>query len=239
MDPYRIYGEFYDATQGAPDGQDYLHLLRKHHPDAETLLEIACGTGAHLLPLAEHYDVAGLDLSRTMLKHARKRLPGAKFFRQDMARFHIDRTFDAIICPYDSINHLLAFGDWVRTFKAAKRHLKPKGVFIFDMNTEYRLRELATAPAWVQHFGDDHMIMDVVCAGNGVTDWHIKIFERKRKNTYRLHYEIIKERSFDHDRVLAALRRCFDVVRAYDPKGWSRPKNSSRRLFYVCRKMSR
>lgn len=235
MEPYAVYGHFYDVTQGTPDGAHYLHLLRRYHPMARSLLEIGCGTGAHLAPLVEHYAVTGLDLSRTMLRYARRRLPGVKFHRQNMAGFKLDASFDAVICPFDSINHLLKFADWVRTFKAAKRHLNAKGVFIFDINTEYRLRELANAPPWTHRFEDNYLIMEVALSANGVTDWDIRVFERVKKATYRLHQEVIKERSFGHEKVKGALQGCFDDVRAYDLAGWSRPKVSSKRLFYVCR----
>lgn len=235
MQSYFVYGHFYDATQAPSSGWPYLHLLRKHHPTAKSLLEIACGTGAQLLPLSRYYAVAGLEVSGTMLKYARKKLPNVNFFHQNMAGFKVGRTFDAIICAYDSINHLLRFGDWVRTFRAVKRHLNDKGVFIFDINTEHKLRELVDAPAEVRRFGEHYMIMKVASAGNGVTDWDIKIFEHRRKTSYHLHHEIIKERSFAHERVIAALRRYFSEVRGYDLKGWSRPKKRSRRLYYVCK----
>jgi SAM-dependent methyltransferase len=238
MEQYSIYGHFYDITQGDHDGHQYLHLLRKHHPKARSLLELACGTGTYLLPLSKHYDVSGLDISSTMLKYARKKLPGIKFSCQNMAEFKLNQKFDAIICPYDSINHLLKFSDWRQTFRAAKRHLNEKGVFIFDINTEYKLRKFSAAPAYTRSFGDNYMIMQIIDSGNGVTDWNIKIFEHQRNKTYRLHHEIIKERSFAHDRVMAALRLYYDEVRSYDIQKWSRPKKTSGRLFYVCRSKS-
>jgi SAM-dependent methyltransferase len=169
-----------------------------------------------------------------MLKYARRKLPDVAFHHQDMAAFKIPSRFDAIICPYDSINHLLRFSDWVRTFRAAKRHLNPGGVFIFDVNTDHRLRELANAPPWVHRFGSNYLIMNVSLSKTGVSDWTIKVFERIKGRSYRLHHDVIKERSFGNERVVAALKSHFHSVRTYDPIGWSRPKTASRRLFYVC-----
>jgi len=233
-EPYTVYGHFYDATQRKPDPSQYLNLLRKFHPRANTLLEIACGTGAHLAPLAEHYAVTGLDVSRTMLRYARKKLPEVRFHHQNMADFRLEATFDAVICPYDSINHMVRFEDWVKTFHAAKRHLNPKGVFIFDINTEYRLRDLGGLPAWARRFGENYVIMKVSVGKDGIADWDIKVFEREKRGMFRLHHEVIRERSFAHERVKRALKACFDHVWTYDLEGWSRPKATSRRLFYVC-----
>ena len=238
MAQYDSYARFYDATQGAFYERQYLHLLRKYHAKAESLLEIACGTGCLLMPLSKHYQVAGLDISGAMLKLARQKMPDIKFYRQSMAGFQVNRPFDAIICPYDSINHLLTFGDWVKTFRAAKRHLNLGGVFIFDINTEFRLKELAASPTWVHEFDGNTLMMNVSEAGKGVTVWDVKVFERESAKTYRLHHDLIKEISFPLARVRSALKRHFDTVRVFDVRNWSRPKKTSRRLFFLGRRKS-
>jgi SAM-dependent methyltransferase len=235
MEPYDVYSRFYDATQGKPDGAQYRYLLGRHHPQARTVLELACGTGAHLVPLARSYAVEGLDVSRAMLRYARKRLPDVTFHRQSMVGFKVPRHFDAIVCPYDSMNHLLRFRDWVKTFQAARRHLKPGGVFVFDVNTGHRLRRLADSPPWVHRFGNNYLIMRVSLRSNGVSEWEITILEWRKGRSYRSHHEVIRERTFDNVRVVAALRSLFDSVQTYDGNHWSRAKAESQRLFYVCR----
>jgi cyclopropane fatty-acyl-phospholipid synthase-like methyltransferase len=235
LEPYAIYGPFYDATQGPRNAANYLHLLRQHHPRARTLLEIACGTGATLVPLSKKYSVTGLDVSRTMLRIARSKLPAVKFHCQDMAGFQLKERFDAVICPYDSINHLLGFKDWVRTFKAARRHLNTDGVFIFDMNTRHKLQTLAKSATWIRQFDENYLIMKVSMSAHAVADWDVRVFERLKSGQYRLHHEVIKERSFDHEQIQSSLKSCFQTVRAFDVAGWSRPKRLSGRLFYVCR----
>jgi SAM-dependent methyltransferase len=234
MESYTVYGHFYDATQGTRFGVSYLRLLRKHHPQARSLLEIACGTGALLESLAQHYVVTGLDLSRTMLRYAREKLPGVRLHHQNMVGFKLDSTFDAVICPYDSMNHVLRFTEWVRTFEAVRRHLNPGGIFIFDINTEYRLHDLARLQPWTRSFGENRVIMNVSMSKTGIADWEIEVFERKKSGLYRLHREVIQERSFAHDQIMKTLTSCFSEVSAYDGTDWSRPKATSRRLFYVC-----
>ena len=147
MDTYKVYGNFYDATQESGRSATYLRLLREHNETANTVLEIACGTASHLEPLANDYAVEGLDISPTMIKYARKRMPAVRFHQKNMVCFDIGKTFDAVISPYDSINHLLKFSDWKRTFKAAARHLNTNGVFIFDVNTESKLKQMSLAPS--------------------------------------------------------------------------------------------
>src|SRR4030095_3023897 len=214
LEPYAIYARFYDATQGPRNAANYLHLLREQHPRARTLLEIACGTGANLVPLSKQYSVTGLDVSRTMLRYARTKLPAVKFHCQDMAGFQLKERFDAVICPYDSINHLLTFKDWVRTFRAARRHLNTDGVFIFDINTKYRLQTLAESAASTRQLGENYVIMKVSMAGHDIADWDVRVFEQLKSGRYRLHHEVIKERSFDHEQIQRSLKSYFQTVRA-------------------------
>ena len=136
-------------------------LIARHKPDARPVLEIACGTGSILEILSETYEVAGLDRSRPMLSIARKRLPHARFFRQEMTTFRIPRRFDAVVCLFDSINHLLRFTDWERTFRGVARHLNDGGLFIFDVNTLGKLRRLVEGPAWEKWFDRDLAIVKV------------------------------------------------------------------------------
>lgn len=234
-DAYAKYAPFYDATQGSSGHVPYLKLLRDHHPGADTLLELACGTGANLLELSRFYSVTGLDSSPAMLRLARKKLPGIEFHEQDMSSFQVGRKFDSVIIPYDSINHLRRFSDWIRTFRRAKRHLNAGGLLIFDVNTPRRLRELVQAGPSCREFDGSHLIIDVTDAGRGVTNWHIKVFERIGVDRFRLHVQVIQETGFDHRKIMAALRRLFSEVKAYDGGGRRRPGERSGRIFYVCR----
>jgi SAM-dependent methyltransferase len=169
-----------------------------------------------------------------MLRYARMKMPAVRFHHQDMTNFSLDTKFDAVICPFDSINHLLKFEDWIRTFKAVRRHLNPGGVFVFDINTEYRLRTLSSSPPWVHQFGTNYLVMRVSISADGIADWDVHVFEHGKGKNYRLHREVIRERSFGHTKVTRALKTSFENVRAYDSAGWSRPKKTSGRLFYVC-----
>jgi predicted TPR repeat methyltransferase len=89
--------------------------------------------------LQRHYEVSGLDTSSRMLSIARKKVPRAKLFQQDMVAFHIDDRFDVICCVFDSINHVTCFSDWKKVFAGAREHLSPGGCFIFDINTQRKL----------------------------------------------------------------------------------------------------
>jgi SAM-dependent methyltransferase len=71
-----------------------------------------------------------------MLAYARENAPGVHFLADDARSFAIDTTFDAIVCVFDSLNHIMSLKELGDVFKSVYRALKDNGVFHFDMNLE-------------------------------------------------------------------------------------------------------
>jgi SAM-dependent methyltransferase len=236
MEEYGRFAKFYDRVMGdRTAAASYIGDLIEHYrPDAKTLLEIACGTGGLLGRFSENYDVTGFDRSRSMLAIAKQKLPHIHLLRQNMTNFRIDRQFDAIVCAFDSINHLHRFSDWKKTFRCVAKHLNPGAVFVFDVNTLGKLQRLVEAPAWVKQFGRDLVIIKVHAGRSGLFKWDVKVFENRKRADYRLITEIIEEIAFPMDHILISLRNYFDAVKVFDPEG-ARPSNDSERLYFVCK----
>jgi SAM-dependent methyltransferase len=234
---YEQFSRFYDLVMG--DRSKAAHFTRSliahDKPEAKTVLEIACGTGAILGFLADKYDVTGLDQSHHMLALARRKLPHIRFYRQSMTSFRIAKKFDAIVCVFDSINHLLEFGKWKKVFHQVALHLNDDGLFVFDVNTLGKLRRLANSSAWSREFDRDLVIIDVRNGPRGLFEWNVKIFERQKRNDYKLIRETIRELALPHKRISTALRARFKQVKVIDPGG-ARPSDESERLYFVCRK---
>jgi len=235
--PYEKFYRFYDLVMGdRSNAANFTRSLIAHHkPDAKTVLEIACGTGAILGFLAETYEVTGLDHSRPMLALARKKLPHIQFYRQSMVNFRIAKHFDAIVCVFDSINHLLNFNGWKKTFRQVALHLDNDGLFIFDVNTVGKLHRLTKGSAWSREFDRDLVIIKVNGGGRGIFEWDVKIFEHQKRHDYRLYHERIRELAVPHKRILTVLRERFKQAKVIDP-GDARPSDQSERLYFVCRK---
>jgi SAM-dependent methyltransferase len=237
MMSYEKLDRFYDAAMGdRTEMASYIRrLIRRHNPKARTLLELACGTGAILKTLAKSYDVAGLDLSPQMLSLARKKLPHVRFYRKDMVRFELATNFDVIICVFDSINHVLKFGNWQKIFRNAARHLEKDGLFLFDINTEAKLERLINAPTWVHKFGRNLEFINVTHGRRGIANWNIRVFEHRRGNKYGLFEEDIREISFPVNKIRAALRKRFTNVKVIDATRRT-PSTKSDRLYFVCKR---
>jgi SAM-dependent methyltransferase len=236
MPSYEIFGRFYDAVMG--DGSESAkrvsELVRVSKPDARKVLELGCGTGSILKHLQDSYEVSGLDLSNKMLSIARKKVPQAKLWHQDMVDFQIDERFDTVLCVFDSINHVRRFSDWKRVFARVRQHLSPGGCFIFDINTQRKLERHIAEPPWVHPFGRNLLIIDVTSLANHRSNWNIKVFEHVNHARYVLHEEDIVEVSFPLEKIMRALRNYFEHVRVVDTDR-RRPTGKSERLFFICK----
>lgn len=235
MSNYDKFYKHYDAVMGAPKQKAAFlkSLIAKWNPKATTLLELACGTGAVLQYFAQDFDVSGLDISKGMLSIARKRLPTASFFRQDMTQFAVPGRFDVILCVYDSINHLVHLNDWQKVFARVKHHLNAKGVFIFDINTVYKLDSLAKSPAWFHQFEKNYLAMSVQGKPHNLTNWNIKVFENVSGDKFRLYEENIQEKAFPLSKIQHSLRTYFKRTVALDPQG-RKPTRETPKIFFVC-----
>lgn len=128
--------EFYDALYAFKDyGQacnDLKELVKKHNPDAKTLLDVACGSGKHLTYLKESFDVQGLDLNEELLNVAQRRCPDVKFHHEDMTAFDLGQQFDAVVCLFSSIGYVCTVENLNKAIKCMVDHLSPGGVFILE-----------------------------------------------------------------------------------------------------------
>jgi SAM-dependent methyltransferase len=127
---------FYDAIysfKDYPAEAERLHeLVAARVPAARTLLDVACGTGAHLAELRRWYEVEGVDLDPGLLEVARERLPGVPLHEGDMADFDLGREFDVVTCLFSSIGYVRTHDGLMRATASLARHLAPGGVLIVE-----------------------------------------------------------------------------------------------------------
>lgn len=125
---HRSRGKDYEA-----EAEELARVVRERKPDARSVLDVACGTGGHLLPLGRLFDRAeGLEVSGDMLAIAGSRLPGTRLHRGDMRDFRLDATFDAIVCMFSSIGYLRSTAELDETLRCFARHLDPGGVVVIE-----------------------------------------------------------------------------------------------------------
>ena len=139
-DPYAAHARFYDLEHA--DYQEDLAMYAGFAVAAAKagVLELACGSGRILLPLAASGSRAtGIDLSPAMLALARQKVTAAGLARLvrlaqgDMCDFDLGRTFGLVVIGLNSLMHLETQHDQRRALTAAARHVAPGGRLIVDL----------------------------------------------------------------------------------------------------------
>jgi SAM-dependent methyltransferase len=233
MAAYEVFAPFYDMVNGDPDtrSRQILENINRFRPQSESVLELGCGTGAILAGLGSGFSLTGLDLSSEMLAYARRRCPSAHLHQLDMTSFSLAQRFDVVLCIYDTLNHVTTYAGWQSMFERVKEHLVEGGLFIFDLNTLGRLRQLGEMAPWVHHFDEHTLIMNVEFDGHSLSQWDIQIFEHQFENRFVLHHERIAELGVPLEQVRASLAPDFQLLEELDPGGFTPNDESSRALF--------
>lgn len=215
MAAYDVLAPHYDAVtgDGAAEAALIADIVGRRCPQARTVLDVACGTGAVTAPLSQAYQVAGLDIAPGMLAVARAKLPAAvPLHRADMTGFELGTRFDAVVCAYQGVNHLLSLPAWASFFGCAFRHLNPGGVLVFDVATAGYLATMAAAGKVVQEFGGNYLLITMRPTGPASLEWRIEVFELQPDRRYRLLRQTMELRAFPIPLIRAALGRWFTDV---------------------------
>jgi len=105
----------------------------------KTILELGCGSGRTLIPLArDGWRVTGVDASQKMLDRCQARLARAgatdvRLVRADFRELALGRRFPLVICPFNAFMHLYSRDDVERFLAVVHAHLAPGGLFAFDV----------------------------------------------------------------------------------------------------------
>jgi ubiquinone/menaquinone biosynthesis C-methylase UbiE len=133
---YTKSARFYDALYGfrdyAAQSEKLRSLIQRLNPHAETLLDVACGTGKHLEHLRGYFDVEGLDLNGDLLQIAARRCPGVHFNQGDMVSFTLGRSFDVITCLFSSIGYVKTVENLYAAVARMAAHLRPQGIILLE-----------------------------------------------------------------------------------------------------------
>ena len=123
----------------------YDELLAHYRVSPASALELACGTGTMALLLAKRgLRVLASDRSEEMLTQAYEKAMELEnppyFICQRMERLRLPEPVDLVVCCLDGVNYVTRPELLRQTFARVKASLNPGGVFIFDINSEAKLR---------------------------------------------------------------------------------------------------
>jgi len=135
------FGLLYDSVPLYAARKDIAFYVEEATRSPGPVLEVGCGSGRILLPIARSgRTIAGLDSSASMLARCRERVAAepalegrVTLHHQDMRAFDVGVAFGLIIAPFRVVQHLTRVDDQLTFFAAVRRHLAPGGRFVFDV----------------------------------------------------------------------------------------------------------
>jgi len=130
----KFYDDIYNKIRSETDLKFYLDEISKCKGN---ILEVGVGTGRIFFDaLKSGADIYGIDVSPSMINQLRNKLSDEnqnRIFIKDVKEMNLGIQFDLIIAPFRVFQHLLHFDDQIKTLNNIQAHLKPNGLFIFDV----------------------------------------------------------------------------------------------------------
>ena len=130
-----LYDLIYSSFKDYPaEARQLAELIRREHPGARTVLDVACGTAEHARLLTEEhgYRVDGLDLEPGFLRIAGRKLPPGRVHAGDMKDFALPGHYDVILCLFSSIGYAGTLENVRRTFERFRAHLAEGGIVLVE-----------------------------------------------------------------------------------------------------------
>jgi ubiquinone/menaquinone biosynthesis C-methylase UbiE len=107
-------------------------IIKYSESGGNSLLDVACGTGLHLKHLKDDFSCTGVDVSKSMLRIARRNVKGVTFKEADMKTLNLGKQFDVITCLLSSIGYVKTYSNLERTIRGFSKHLRKGGLAIIE-----------------------------------------------------------------------------------------------------------
>jgi SAM-dependent methyltransferase len=247
MQPYTGFASVYDIfMDNVPydEWADYVqHLLKQNKIEKCLLLELGCGTGSMTRRLAgKGFDMIGIDNSEEMLSIAREKSAEGEesilYLCQDMREFELYGTVAAVISVCDSMNYILSEEDLLRVLRLTNNYLDPKGLFIFDLDTQYAYEEILGDNTiaenreegsfiWENTYYEEEMLNEV----------NLTLFiPEEEASLFRKYEETHYRRAYCLDTIKRLIEEAgMELVAIYDAMTEKKPKKDCERVYIIAR----
>jgi len=245
MDAYHELAQSYDRLTNDVDYdatvEFYFEILKREGLMPRTAVDLACGTGAVALRLAQRgMQVTAVDMSWEMLMVAQQKAVEAdvhpQFACQKLQQLLLPRGVDLAVCALDSIDYILDPADCKEAIRRVYKALNPGGCFIFDVNTPEKLRAMDG-----QVFLDEDD--DVYCVWRGEFDektnicsYGMDLFQRHGEVWHRS-FEEHREYAYSAGQLVGYLRQSgFTSIAVYGDRKFAAPEAGEQRIYLKARK---
>lgn len=217
-----------------------LGIISKHNINFDDYLDLACGTGNVVVRMAKHFKNTYLvDLSEEMLQEAyvklkKERIKG-KVICQDMCELSLNHSFDLITCVLDSTNYIVDIEDLKNYFEGVYKHLKEEGIFIFDINSFYKLSTILGNNIF--SYNTDEVFYNWEnTIEDDIVNMYLTFFV-KNGDLYERFEEEHFERAYKEEEIEAIIKNCgFNIINKFDGYDNKEVHHESERILYILKK---
>ena len=250
MDAYEAFASVYDIFMDNVEYGEWIGHIKKvwekYSLSPARIIDLGCGTGNILLPLAkEGFSMVGADLSPEMLAEAEHKLRAeglsCPLVCQDMTELSLGMEADCILSLCDSLNYLTEDGELSQAFSCIAEHLTADGLFLFDMNTEYKFREVygQNVFAWTE---DDaaYIWENDYDADDRINEYDVSFFLKQENGLYERTEECHYERAYSIEEITAALEENgMELLEVSDGYRFAEPREETERLLFAAKRRNK
>ena len=234
----RVYDEFMDQTPYDEWLLNILHVFEQYKiPRNAQVVDLGCGTGKMARRLcAKGYQVTAIDNSMDMLEvAASEEDEGILYVLQDMVSLELPDKADAVVSICDCMNYILDEEDLLETFTRVRRFLKEDGVFMFDMNSHYKYREILACNTFAEDREDASFIWDnFYDDSDRINEYQLSLFILNEQGTYNKYEELHLQKAYDEEEVVELLHKAgFTSVCVLDAETMKEVKEDTQRLYFI------
>lgn len=245
MDAYTSFAQVYDLFMDNVPYEEWAAYVRgiltEYGIGSGLVLDLGCGTGSLTECLARAgYDMIGVDSSEDMLEIAMDKRGRSGldilYLLQDMREFELYGTVRAVVSICDSMNYILDYADLVQVFRLVNNYLDPGGIFIFDLNTEYKYEAIMGSRTFAEDREDGSFIWyNEYSPEDHINEYDLTLFVREGK-LFRRFQETHYQRAYSPAEVRrAAAEAGMEFEACWDAFSRDPVKPDSERMYMVFR----
>ena len=254
MKEYTGFASVYDELMDNVPYEEWCEYIRSilssYGINDGLVLDLGCGSGKLTEMLAgKGYDMIGVDNSEDMLMMAMEKKYESGhdilYLLQDMRDFELYGTVRAIVSACDCINYITEPDDLLHVFKLVKNYLDDDGVFIFDINTEYKYSEILSDNTFAENREECSFIWEnYYDSSEKINEYDLTIFVKAESDDfaegelYERFEETHYQRAYLIDEIKDLLKKAgLEVVDIYDAYSKNAPNEHSERVSVIAKIM--
>ncbi len=243
---YALFAPYYDVlmrdAQYEARADYFCEIFRRYGHTPKLGIDLACGTGSLTIALKKRgYDFYGVDASPEMLSRAMEKSAqegeSILFLCQKLERLDLFGTVDTAVSSLDSLNHLSGRRNLLRAFQKTGFFMEKGGLFVFDLNTVYKHREVLSNNVYVYETPEVYCVWQNTLSGEDARVLIDLDFFHHEGEIYRREHSHFSEYAYEIEDVRKMLELSgFETLDVFDDLSFDAPKKESERIVFAARK---